>query len=72
MDGPRGYYAKCSMSDRERQIPYGFTYTWNLTKQMNNQNKIRLVEIETKGMVTRKEGVGGWVTKVRTVMSIML
>ena len=32
MDGPRGYYAKWNMSDRERQIPYDFTYMWNLKK----------------------------------------
>ena len=25
MNGPRGYYAKWNKSDRERQIPYGFT-----------------------------------------------
>ena len=30
MDGPRGYYAKWNMSDRERQILCDFTYMWNL------------------------------------------
>ena len=30
MDGPRGYYAPRNKSDRERQIPYDFSYMWNL------------------------------------------
>ena len=33
-DGPGGYYAYWSKSDRERQILYGVTYIWNLK---NNQ-----------------------------------
>ena len=30
MDGPTDYHTKWSKSDRERQIPYGITYMWNL------------------------------------------
>ena len=30
MDGPRDYHTKWSESDRERQIAYDITYTWNL------------------------------------------
>ena len=30
MDGPRGYHTKWSKSERERQIPFGITYMWNL------------------------------------------
>ena len=30
MDEPRDYHTKWSKSDRERQIPYDTTYTWNL------------------------------------------
>ena len=30
MDGPRDYHTKWSKPDRERQISYDFTYTWNL------------------------------------------
>ena len=30
MDRPRGYYAKWSKSDRERQIPYDLTHMGNL------------------------------------------
>ena len=30
MDGPGDYYTKWSKSERERQIPYDFTYMWNL------------------------------------------
>ena len=30
MGGSRGYYAKQDKSERERQVPYDFTYVWNL------------------------------------------
>ena len=29
-DGPRDYHTKWSKLERERQIPYGITYMWNL------------------------------------------
>ena len=32
MDGPRNYHTEWSKSDRERQISYDITYTWNLIK----------------------------------------
>ena len=35
MDGPRGYHTKRSKSERERQIPYDITYTWNLKYNTN-------------------------------------
>ena len=35
MDGPRDYHTKCSMSDRERQIPQGTIYMWNLKYDTN-------------------------------------
>lgn len=37
MGGPREYYAKCNMSDRERQRPYDFTYMWKLKSKANEQ-----------------------------------
>ena len=30
IDSTRDYHAKCSKSERERQIPYDITYMWNL------------------------------------------
>ena len=30
MDEPRDYHTKCSVSDRERQIPRDIIYTWNI------------------------------------------
>ena len=39
MGGTRGYYAKWNKSDRERQIPYDFTYMWNLKEKVNGQMK---------------------------------
>ena len=39
MDRPTGYYAKWNNSDKERQIPYDFTYIWNLINKTNKQTK---------------------------------
>ena len=35
MDGTRNYHAKCSKLERERQVPYGITYIWNLNYDTN-------------------------------------
>ena len=35
MDGPRDDHTKESKSERERQIPYGITYMWNLKYDTN-------------------------------------
>ena len=35
MDGPGEYYVKWNEPDRERQMPYDFTYTWNLMNKIN-------------------------------------
>ena len=37
MDGPRDDHTKWSHSDRERQISYVITYTWNLKKNDTNE-----------------------------------
>ena len=43
MDRPRGYNAKWNKSDWEKQIPYDFTYMWNLKKtKQTKQNRNRL------------------------------
>ena len=43
MDGHEEDYAKWNKSVRERQIPYDFTYMWNLmTNWTNKQNRDRL------------------------------
>ena len=39
MDGPWAYYAKWNKSDRERQIPYDFTYMWILKNKTNEEMK---------------------------------
>ena len=36
-----------------------FHYVWGLKKEMNKQNKNRLIETDTKGMFARGEG-DGW------------
>ena len=59
MDGPRGYYAKQNKSNRERKIPYDFTYMWNLkNKIMNKQNGNRLIDAGNKLMVAKTRGGG--------------
>ena len=35
MDGPGEYYAKWNKPVRERQVPYDFTYMWNLMNKIN-------------------------------------
>ena len=39
VDGPKGCYAKWNKSDREKHIPYNFTYMWNLKNKVNNNKK---------------------------------
>ena len=39
MDGTRGYYAKQNKSVRERQIPYDFTYIWNLRNKIDEHKR---------------------------------
>ena len=58
MDEPRGYYAKQNKLDQERQIPYDFTYMWNLKNKTNDQtyqNRNRLIDTENKLVVARGE-----------------
>ena len=45
-------------SDTERQIPYDFTYMWNLNEKnkLNKQNRNTLIDTETKLMVASWEG----------------
>ena len=38
IDGPRDYHTKQSKSERERQVPYGSTYMWNLNRDMSKLN----------------------------------
>ena len=37
LDRPRRCYAKCNKSGRERHLPYGFTYMWNLKNRTDIQ-----------------------------------
>ena len=46
MDGPKGYFAEWSESGREREIPYVFTYMWNLINKITKQNSNILIDIE--------------------------
>ena len=57
MDGPRGYYAKKNMPDRERQTPFDITYMWNLKIKINKQNRKRLIDTENRLMIARGQKV---------------
>ena len=61
MDRSGDYHTKWSKSERERQIPYGVTYMWNLkydTNQLIYKTETDS-DIENKRMVTKGErGMG--------------
>ena len=65
VDGPRNYHTKWSKSERERQIPYNITYTWNLKYDTNEhicETETRLTETENTFVVAKGEGAGeGWI-----------
>ena len=62
IDGPRDCHTEWTKSDRERQISYDITYTWNLKKWYKwtyLQNRNRVTDIENKFMVAMgEEGEG--------------
>ena len=59
MDGPGGYYAKWSKSDKERQILCGITYTWNLKiRVMSNRKQIHRYRDQTSGYQWGVVGMG--------------
>ena len=60
MDGPRDHHTKPSKSERERQIPYGITYMWNL-KYNTNENifaKQKQTHLENRPVFAK--GEEGW------------
>ena len=69
MHRAREYNAKWNKSARERQIPYDFTYTWNLRnktdehrgrgKKEREGNHERLLTRENKLRISGREGGGG-------------
>ena len=71
MDGPRWYYVKGSKSDRERQIPYDFTYMWNIKNQNKWTNITKQKQThryrEQTGGCQRGGGVGGRMKYVREI-----
>ena len=55
MIGPKDYHTKWSKSDRERQIPYDFTYMWNLKFNTNEH----ICETETDSQTEQTCGCQG-------------
>ena len=64
-DGPGEHYAKWNKPDRERQIPYEFTYMWNLINKLTDKIETDSY-IENKWQLSEKWGQG-WVQKVKTL-----
>ena len=50
MDGLRDYHTKWSKPEKERQIPYGITYMWNLKYNINEQ----IYETKTDSLIQRQ------------------
>ena len=50
-DGPRDYHTKLGRSEKERQIPYGTTYVWNLSCYTNELT----YETETDSQAARTD-----------------
>ena len=44
------------ISQSERQLPYDFTYMWNLMNKINKQNRNRLTDIENRLIAVKGEG----------------
>ena len=61
MDGLRGYCAEWNKSDRERQMPYNFTYMWNLKNKTKKQSK--LIDTGNILIVGRREAGKEWVKR---------
>ena len=56
-------HTEWSKLERERQIPYGITYIWNLIySQMNLSAEKKIVDVENRLVVAKGEGKGvGWI-----------
>ena len=67
VDEPGEHYAKWNKPVRERQVPYGFTYSWNLMNKINKQNKNRLItDTENRLRAVRGErDQERWVEKMK-------
>ena len=74
MGGPRDDHTKQSKSERERQIPYGITYIWNLKyntdeliygTETDSQRENRLVVAKRSG-----DGLGICDYQVKTIIHI--
>ena len=59
MDGPRGYHAKWSKSDRERQTSYDITYMWNPKQKITQTYYKADSQISKKMNLWLWKGTGG-------------
>ena len=61
IDEPRDYHTKLSKSERERQIPYEITYTWNLkynTNELIYETETDSQDIENRLVGAKEVGTG--------------
>ena len=54
LDGPRDYNTKWSKSERERQMPYDFTYIWNLKNKVEYRKRLYYKNTKKKKKTTKK------------------
>lgn len=45
-DRPGRYCAERSKTDRERRMPYGFIYMWNLRNKIDKQDRNKVIDSE--------------------------
>ena len=57
MDGPRDYHTKWSKSDRERQLSYDVTYTWNQIFK-NDTNELIYKQISKSNSSYQQGNIG--------------
>ena len=55
VDGPRDYHIKWNKSEKDK---YHVTYTWNLKKMIQIQNRNRVTDTNNNFMVTKGDGWG--------------
>ena len=60
MDGPTDYHTKQSKSERERQIPYDITYTWNLKHDTNELIYETEIQLQMWKINLRLSRGSGW------------
>ena len=60
MTGPRDYHTRWSKLERERQMPYALTYTWNLKRVDKHEFIYETDMAAEKEWGWERNGLGVW------------